>query len=101
MEGGRGVLAQFGSSKASTERLIGETAAGEGSGGHVGGLVGEKRGCRAKRGKGRRKTAEDGSERGSCEELGGKLQQAKGNIYEETTAGASDAGWSAGTPSIG
>ena len=50
------------SSEASTENLIGETAAGGGSGGHAGGLVGEKRGVRAGEGKDGCKTAEKGPE---------------------------------------
>ena len=81
--------------------MIGETAAGEGSGGREGGLVGGERGCTTKWGRNGHKTAEDGAKRGSGEDLGDKLQQAKGNVNKETTGGASDAGWSAGTPSIG
>ena len=44
------------------------------------------------------KTAEESPEQGNGERLGGKLQQAIGNVNEEKTGGASDDGWSAGTP---
>ena len=70
--------------------MIGETAAGEGSGGHAGGLVWEERGVRSREGRDGRRTAEEGPEQGSGEELGGKLQQAKGNVDEEETGEASD-----------
>ena len=81
--------------------MIGETAAGGGSGGQAGGLVGEERGVRAREGKDGSRIAEEGSEHGSGEELGGKLQQAKGNVNEEETGGGSDDGWSADLPSRG
>ena len=76
----------------STENLISETAAGGRSGGNAGGLLGEERGVGARESKDGRKTAEKGPERGSGEELGGKLQQAKGNVNEEMTGGARDDG---------
>ena len=61
--------------------------------------MGEERGIRAREGKDGRRTAEEGPERGSGEELGGKLQQAKGNVNGEETGGTRDDGWSAGPPS--
>ena len=47
--------------------------------------MGEERGIRAREGKDGCRTAEEGPERGSGEELGGKLQQAKGNVNGEET----------------
>ena len=61
--------------------------------------MGEERGIRAREGKDGRRTAEEGPERGSGEDLGGKLQQARGNVNREETGGARDDGWSAGPPS--
>ena len=69
--------------------------------GHAGGLVGEKSALSAKEDKDGCKSVGKGPERGCGEEVGGKLEQVKGNVEGETTQRAGGGGWSAGAPSKG